>query len=428
MDLIDDFKSRGLFQDSTDEAALRKALSSGVVTGYIGFDPTAASLHVGSLLQILNLARLQRAGHRPVAVVGGGTGLIGDPSGKTEERKLLTREALDANLAGIRAQLGRYLDFDPKRPNAALMVDNAEWLCALNLVEFLRDVGKHFSVNAMVQRDAVKNRLEQRDQGISYTEFSYMLLQSYDFVALYDRVGCTLQLGGSDQWGNILSGIDLIRRMRGAEAHGLTVPLLTTAEGTKFGKTEKGAVWLDPSLTSPYEFYQFWLNTHDGDVERYLSFLTFLGRDEVDGVMVEQQRDPSKRPAQRRLAAEVTRFVHGGDALDRAERATRVFFDVDDWRTLTERDLEAAFSDAPSTALDAAALGTPEASLVALLAKTGLYPSKGQARTGLEQKGVAVNNVVESNPQRTLSRDDLLPGGYVVLRKGKKHYHVLRTR
>ncbi|MFO0648470.1 MAG: tyrosine--tRNA ligase [Polyangiales bacterium] len=427
MDLLEDFKARGLFHQATDEAALREALSKGVVTGYIGFDPTAASLHVGSLLQIILLVRLQRAGHRPIAVVGGGTGLIGDPSGKQAERTLLTREALDVNLQGIRKQLGRYLDFEAPT-NAALMIDNADWLCGLGLIDFLRDVGKHFSVNAMVQRDAVKKRLEERDQGISYTEFSYMLLQAYDFVALYDRHGCTLQLGGSDQWGNIVSGIDLIGRMRGASAHGLTVPLITSSDGTKFGKTEKGAVWLDPALTSPYEFFQFWLNTADADVERYLHFFSFLAGDEVAAVMKEHDLDASKRVAQRRLAKEVTTFVHGEGEFQKAERATRVFFGGDDWRTLDERDLDAAFSDAPSTDLDPALLGTPDAALTTLLVKAGLYPSKGQARTGIEQSGVSVNNAVEKSPQRVISRDDLLPGGYVVLRKGKKHYHVLRAR
>lgn len=427
MDLLEDFKARGLFHQATDEAALREALSKGVVTGYIGFDPTAASLHVGSLLQIILLVRLQRAGHRPIAVVGGGTGLIGDPSGKQAERTLLTRDALDVNLKGIRTQLGRYLDFEAQG-NAALMIDNADWLCGLGLIDFLRDVGKHFSVNAMVQRDAVKKRLEERDQGISYTEFSYMLLQAYDFVALYDRHGCTLQLGGSDQWGNIVSGIDLIGRMRGASAHGLTVPLITSSDGTKFGKTEKGAVWLDPALTSPYEFFQFWLNTADADVERYLHFFSFLAGDEVAAVMKEHDTDASKRVAQRRLAKEVTAFVHGAEEFQKAERATRVFFGGDDWRTLDERDLDAAFSDAPSTDLDPALLGTPDAALTTLLVKAGLYPSKGQARTGIEQAGVSVNNAVEKSPQRVISRDDLLPGGYVVLRKGKKHYHVLRAR
>lgn len=427
MNLVDDFQSRGLFHQSTDEASLRKALASGVVTGYIGFDPTAASLHVGHLLQVLNLVRLQRAGHRPIAVVGGGTGLIGDPSGKQAERTLLTRESLDVNLAALRAQLGRYLDFDASKPNAAVMVDNAEWLTALNYVEFLRDVGKHFSVNAMVQRDAVKDRLT-REQGLSYTEFSYMLLQSYDFVALYDRYGCTLQLGGSDQWGNIVSGVDLVRRMRDAESHGLTVRLITTASGAKMGKTEKGAVWLDPALTSPYEFYQYWFNTHDADVERFLAYFTFLTRAEIDAVMDAQRSDPSKREGQRRLAAELTRFVHGEAALAEATRAAKGLFGVSDWRALSQADIEGMVTEAPRSDIAAATLGTPEAGLVAVLVQAGLYPSKSQARTGVEQGGVSVNDVVEKNPQRVLGPEDVLAGGYVVLRKGKKHYHVLCAR
>ncbi len=427
MNLIDDFKARGLFHQVTDEAALRRAFETSLVTGYIGFDPTAASLHVGSLLQILNLVRLQRAGHRPIALVGGGTGLIGDPSGKQAERTLLTADVLARNLAGVRSQLERYLDFDPAQRNAAVMVDNGEWLTKLNLLEFLRDVGKHFSVNEMVRRDTVANRLE-REQGISYTEFSYMLLQSYDFVALNERFGCTLQMGGSDQWGNIVSGVDLARRLRNAECFGLTVPLLTTATGEKMGKTADGAVWLDPALTSPYAYYQYWLNTHDDDVARFLRFFTFMAGDEVDAVTAAHAADPSKRAGQRRLAEEVTRFTHGDDALDRAVRATRVFFDGLDWRALDAKDLDAAFSDAPATDFEADALGSPTSGLLDVLVRAGLYPSKGQARTGVQQGGVSVNNTVESNPQRVLSRDDLLPGGYVVLRKGRKHYHVLRVR
>lgn len=426
MNLLDDFKARGLFHQSTDEAALRKALSDGTVTGYIGFDPTAASLHVGSLLQITNLVRLQRAGHRPIAVVGGGTGLIGDPSGKSAERTLLTQEVLDGYLQGIRAQLGRYLDFDAKG-NAAMMVDNAEWLCAMRLTDFLRDVGKHFSVNAMVQRDSVKKRLEEREQGISYTEFSYMLLQAYDFLALYDRYGCTLQLGGSDQWGNIVSGADLIRRLRNVEAHALTVPLITSSDGTKFGKTEKGAVWLDPKLTSPFEFYQFWLNVADADVGRYLRFFTFLDVPEIEAITGAHEADPARREGQRRLAVEMTRFVHGEVALDKAVRTTRVLFETSDWRQLSARDLEVAFDDAPSSALATTALGTPDAQLLGLLVQSGLFTSRSQARTGIEQSGVSINNVVERAPQRVLTAEDLLPGGYVVLRKGRKHYHMLRV-
>jgi len=426
MNLLDDFKSRGLFHQSTDEAALRKALDGGMVTGYIGFDPTAASLHVGSLLQILNLVRLQRAGHRPIAIVGGGTGLIGDPSGKQQERTLLTREALDGYLAGIRAQLGRYLDFDAKA-NGALMIDNAAWLCELPLVDFLRDVGKHFSVNAMIHRDSVKDRLSGREQGLSFTEFSYMLLQAYDFVALYDRHGCTLQIGGSDQWGNIVSGIDLIHRMRGGQAHALTVPLVTTASGEKMGKTADGAVWLDPQKTPPFAFYQYWLNLLDADVERFLHYFTFLGAEEIASVAAAHAADPSKRAGQRRLAEEVTRFVHGAEALDKARRVTKVLFEVDDWRTLDAGDLEAAFEDAPKSEMDAALLGGPEASMPAVLARSGLFKSKTEARTGLGQGGVSVNNHIETSAQRVLTREDLLPGGYVVLRKGKKHYHVIRV-
>jgi tyrosyl-tRNA synthetase len=423
MNLIDDFRARGLLHQITDEDGLRAAFEGGTVTGYIGFDPTAASLHVGSLLQIVNLMRLQRAGHRPIAVVGGGTGLIGDPSGKQAERTLLTRERLDENLAGLRAQLGRFLDFGASS-NAALMIDNAAWLGSFALLDFLRDVGKHFTVNDMVRRDTVRDRLT-REQGLSYTEFSYMLLQAYDFLALYDRHECVLQLGGSDQWGNIVSGIDLIHRTRGAKSFGLTVPLITTASGEKMGKTERGAIWLDAGLTSPYAFYQYWLQADDADVRRFLAYYTFLSHDDVDAVATEHAGAPQRRVGQRRLAGEVTRLVHGDDGLARAERATRALFGQDDLRSLQGTELAEALMGAPHTELAAETLGTPAASLVSLLATT-LYDSKTQARTGVTQGGVSVNDQVEKNPQRVLQREDVLPGGYVILRKGRKQYHAVR--
>lgn len=422
-DFVEDLELRGLVHQMT-APELREEMNKERFTAYIGFDPTAASLHVGSLLPVLALARLQRAGHRPIAIIGGGTGLIGDPSGKESERTMLTREKLAVNLAGIRAQLERFLDFSGE--GGAVLVDNADWLCSLNLVEFLRDVGKFFSVNAMVARDSVRMRLEGRDQGISYTEFSYSLLQAYDFLELYDRYGCRLQMGGSDQWGNIVAGTDLIRRVRGVVAHGLTMPLVTRADGKKFGKSEQGNIWLDPELTSPYDFYQFWLNSDDTDVVRYLKNFTFLSIPEIGDLASSVEADPARREAQRVLAMEVTRMVHGADALARSERATAVLFAGDDLSGLSEQELCEAFAGSPSTPLPRAALGSAEAALATVLAATGLAPSKGQARTAITSGGVYVNNRRVDDAAYVLTEADRLGGDFVVLRRGKKSYHVVR--
>ena len=406
---------------------LRAVLRTRRVVGYVGFDPSADSLHVGNLVHLINLMRFQQAGHRPIGLIGGGTGLIGDPSGREAERALLTTEQIAANLAGIRRQVERFLDLGA---DGALLVNNAEWLCTLNLIDFLRDIGKHFSVNQMIVRDSVRTRLETRDQGLSYTEFSYMLLQAYDFLALYDRYGCTLQMGGSDQWGNILSGADLIRRLRGVDAYGLTTPLLTRSDGRKFGKSEEGNVWLDAQRTSPYQFYQFWLNTDDRDVVQYLYTFTLLPVTQVQEAADAVATAPEQRQAQRLLAAEVTGMVHGPAALARAQRATEVLFSPEaDYRQLSEQELREAFQGAPTSELPAAALGTPAAGLVALVAdpQVGLYPSRGQARKDLPQGSLAVNNVPVRDAGRVLTQADLLPGGFVILRKGKKHCHVLRV-
>ncbi|HEX2164790.1 MAG TPA: tyrosine--tRNA ligase [Thermoanaerobaculia bacterium] len=411
---------RGLVEDSTP--GLPEALAEGPVTGYVGFDPTAPSLHVGSLLPILNLARLQRAGHRPIAIAGGGTGLIGDPSGKSDERQLLTREKVAENLAGIRAQLARFLDFSPG-PTQAVLVDNAEWLGELGLMDFLRDVGKLFSVNQMIARESVRRRLAS-ESGISFTEFSYALLQAYDFLELHDRYGCTLQMGGSDQWGNILSGADLIRRLRDRRAHGLVSPLLTNAAGTKFGKTEAGAVWLDPERTSPYTFYQFWLNTADADVVRYLGFFTFLGREEIDALAAETERAPEERAAQRRLAEEVTRIAHGDEALARAERVTDLLFGRGG-AELQADDLLQGFGDAPSSALPAAELEGGVA-LSQLLAHTGLAASRNEARRLISSGGVYVNER-RAEGETTIGRNEAIEGRALLLRKGKKQYHLVRV-
>lgn len=396
------------------------------VVGYVGFDPTADTLHIGSLLPLITLVRFQRAGHRPIGLVGGGTGLIGDPSGKENERNLLSREQVEQHVAGIRRQIERFLDLDG--PRGAIVVNNAEWLCTLNLVDFLRDIGKHFSVNQMIVRDSVRARLETREQGLSYTEFSYMLLQAYDYLALHDRFGCTLQMGGSDQWGNILSGADLIRRLRGVAAHGLTTPLLTRADGKKFGKSELGNIWLDPQRTSPYHFYQYWLNTADADVIPYLKRLTLLPLDEIGAVAEVMERTPEQRAGQRALAEELTRLVHGPEALQRAQRSTIVLFSKDaDFRQLSVEELAEAFQGAPTSRLAPEALGTPAAGLVALLAEVGLYPSRGQARKDLPNGSVSVNHVTVRDVNRVISAADVLAGGFVILQKGRKHYHVLRV-
>lgn len=422
-DFLDDLQARGLIHQMSDPA-LAEALRGGRMTAYIGFDPTADSLHVGSLMQLMTLKRFQLARHRPIALLGGATGLIGDPSGKSTERGMLSHEELERNVAGIRAQVERFLNFND---GDALLLNNADWLGELKLVDFLRDVGKHFSVNVMITRDSVRMRLETREHGISYTEFSYMLLQSYDFLWLFDHYGCTLQMGGSDQWGNILSGADLIRRLRSADAYGLTTTLITRADGGKFGKTEEGNVWLDPARTSPYHFYQFWLNVDDKDVVHYLNSFTLLPLQRIRELADAVQTAPAQREAQRVLAEEVTRQVHGPAALNRAQRATAVLFDKNaDFRLLSEQELAEAFQGAPHSRLDPAALGTPAGGLVAMLADAGLYPSRGQARKDLPNGSVSVSGTTITDANYVLSDKDVLPGGFVILRKGRKHYHVLR--
>lgn len=423
-DFLSDLQARGLLHQMSSPA-VADALRAARVTAYIGFDPTADSLHVGSLLQLVTLRRLQEAGHRPIALVGGGTGLIGDPSGKESERTMLTPERLERNLAGIRAQIDKFLDF---QSSDGLVLNNADWLTNLRLIDFLRDVGKHFSVNAMITRDSVRNRLEQREHGISYTEFSYCLLQSFDFLELYDRHGCTLQMGGSDQWGNIVAGADLIRRLRGAEVHGVTIPLVTRADGRKFGKSEEGNVWLDPARTSPYQFHQFWLNIEDADVIRFLHYFTFLTPAQVTAEYAPLvQSAPQERAAQRRLADEMTRMVHGDDALARAHKAANVLFRKDaDYRELSAQELREAFAGAPTSDLEPARLDTPQAALVSVLAECGLHASKGRAREDVVQGAISINNTPQRDPQYILSKSDVLSGGFLILRKGKKSFHVLR--
>jgi tyrosyl-tRNA synthetase len=420
MSLFDELEWRGMLYDSTD--GLREQLATERLTAYIGFDPTSSSLHVGSLLTVMGLARLQRYGHTPIAIVGGGTGMIGDPSGKSQERVLLSREQLDVNVAGIREQLSHFLDFDAPG-NAALIVNNADWLGTIDLLSFLRDVGKHFTVNYMLQKDSVNRRLES-EEGISYTEFSYLVLQAYDFVQLFDRYGCTLQMGGSDQWGNITAGIDLLRKLRAQKAHGLVWPLMTTSSGQKFGKTEAGAVWLDAARTTPFKFYQFWLNTDDRDVVPYLKSFTFLERTQIEELERATNSSPERREAQRVLAREVTALVHGADHVARAERASQVLFG-EDLTALAIDDVLAVFDDVPSTELTADEFGAG-IGLVELVARVRLAPSKGEARRLVQSGGVYVNNRRLADPTHKLSRDQAIEGKLFVLRKGQKQNHLVR--
>jgi tyrosyl-tRNA synthetase len=404
--VLEDFEQRGLIADVSAE--LGAHLAEGGRTIYVGFDPTADSLHVGSLVPLLALRRVQLAGHRPIVLVGGGTGLIGDPAGKVGERALNAGEQVAAWADRLKAQVRPFLDFD-HGPHGAILVDNYEWLGRLELIPFLRDIGKHFSVGAMIARESVRARL---GAGISYTEFSYQALQAYDFLALHERHGCTVQMGGSDQWGNITAGTELIRRVRGAAAYGLTMPLVTKSDGTKFGKTETGTVWLDPARTSAYEMYQFWLNTADADVGRFLGYFTFLSPGEIDELVRQTQAAPDKREAQRTLAAEVTRLVHGEDARREAERAGQRAFDDDlSWV------LEAEEAGVPSSVLPASESGRP---IWRVLKDAGIVPSTSQARRLIQQGGVEVNR------RRVQSLDETLVAGRYAVKVGKRRvYRVI---
>jgi len=422
MDLIDELSWRGMLQDVTE--GLADVLARERVTAYIGFDPTAASLHVGSLMTVMNLARLQRAGHTPIGLVGGGTGLIGDPSGKSQERQLLTFEQTEANARGIRTQLERFLDFDTA-PNAARMANNVDWLRPIGFLDFLRDVGKHFTVNYMMAKESVKRRLGG-DEGISFTEFSYQLLQAYDYLTLHDRFGCNLQMGGSDQWGNIIAGCDLVRKMRGARVHGLVWPLMTTSAGTKFGKTEAGTIWLDPQLTSPFRFYQFWLNTDDRDVLKHLKFFTWLDRPAIAELENAVETRPGDREAQRALAREVTTLVHGAAETQNAERASAVLFGS----SLAEASADeilTVFDDVPSVELERARL-SDGVSTIELIVSAGLAKSKGEAVRLVKQGGLYVNDQRVTEERGALSLDHAIDGRVIVLRKGQRERRIVRVR
>src|SRR5215207_9080488 len=439
--LLEELKWRGQLFQYTEQ--VEAALGRGQVTGYVGFDPTAPSLHVGNMVPLMGLAHLQRAGHRPIALVGGGTGLIGDPSGKASERTLSSLEVVEENARCIKHQLERFLDFSGSR--GALMRNNADWLVRLGAIEFMRDVGKHFTVNYMTAKDSVKSRL---DAGISYTEFSYMLLQAYDFLELHRREGARLQIGGSDQWGNITAGVELIRRAVGAEAHAVTLPLVTTAAGTKFGKSEAGAVWLDPSLTSPYKFYQFWINTDDRDVGKYLRFFSLLSRDEIEALERAVTERPESRDAQRALAADVTSRVHGADATRVAGDASKLVFDRNaDAREFSTGVLQSLVNELPSAVVTLGGEGSasvtgPDGATTTIAVKTGqdgagldvldafvatgLVKSKGDARRLLQQGGLYANGDKLSPERPLLPVTDAIHGQFYVLRKGAREIAIVR--
>lgn len=412
-DLLDDLKWRGLVSQSTDEAALREAMKK-PVTLYIGFDPTAPSIHVGNLVVLLVLRRFQLAGHNPIPLVGGATGLVGDPSGKNEERSLNTTEIVEQWVARIRKQLEKFLDFDTTA-NPAVMANNLDWIGPLSAIDLLRDIGKHFSVNQMLAKDAVSSRLNK--DGISYTEFSYQVLQSLDFLELYKRYNCTMQLGGSDQWGNITAGLDLIRRAEGGSGHAMTIPLLTKADGTKFGKTAGGAVWLDPDMTSPYAFFQYWLNSDDADVINFTKVFSFKTREEIEALALRHAENPGAREAHRELARELTSLVHSPEIAQRVEVAARALFGQADLAELDEATLASAIAELPRTSVST----TEELpTWTDLLAATGVVDSKSAARRIVKESGAYLNNEKVLGEDFRLEKEHFLCGKYAILRKGKR--------
>lgn len=420
MDLFDDLRWRGLAHQWTGEDALPARLREGPITLYCGFDPSAPSLHIGSLVGLVTLRRFQKAGHRPIVIAGGATGMVGDPSGKSEERNLLSVEQLAENIASIRQQISRFLDFEPR--GSAVLTNNADWLGRMGYIEFLRDVGKHFSVNVMLAKESVRARLEG-EGGLSYTEFSYMLMQAYDFAHLSDEFGCELQVGGSDQFGNIAAGVDLGRRMRGVHLFGLTWPLVTRSDGVKMGKTEAGAVWLDPARTSPYAFYQWFLRLPDSDAGPFLRYFTELSHEEIEALEAAVAAEPQRRAAQRRLARELTLLVHGEEGLRAAERATDALFGGD-LEGLAEAELLEIFADVPSKELPRARLGTMTAAEA--LGEVGLAKSKSEARRLIQSGGATVGDRRLEDPDEVLSARDLASETVMVIRAGKSRFGLLR--
>ncbi|MEH7176517.1 tyrosine--tRNA ligase [Neobacillus vireti] len=417
MDLLQDLAWRGLIYQQTDEESLKDLMGKEKISLYCGVDPTADSLHIGHMVPFLTLRRFQQHGHRPVVLVGGATGLIGDPSGKSEERNLQTLEAVQKNVVGIQKQLAAIFDFDGE--NGAIMVNNYDWAGSMDIVTFLRDIGKHIGVNYMLAKDTIASRLES---GISFTEFTYTILQAMDFNHLYENFNCKLQVGGSDQWGNITSGLELIRKMQpeGSKAFGLTIPLVTKADGTKFGKTEGGAVWLDAKKTTPYEFYQFWINAADADVVKYLKYFTFLSHEEIEGLEKSVQEEPHLRKAQKALAEEMTRLIHGEESLQQAIKITEALFSGD-VRSLSAFEIEQGFKDVPS--FNAADV---EGNLVDLLVAAKISPSKRQAREDISNGAVTVNGERITDTSYELQESDRIEGQFTIIRRGKKKYTLIR--
>ncbi len=431
MNFVDELKWRGMVHSMIP--GTEELLSGGkMVTAYLGIDPTADSLHIGHLCGVMMLRHFQRAGHKPLALVGGATGMIGDPSGKSQERNLLNEATLRHNQEAIKAQLARFLDFDSDAPNRAELVNNYDWMKEFSVLDFAREVGKHITVNYMMAKDSVKRRLngEARD-GLSFTEFTYQLLQGYDFLHLYRHKGCRLQMGGSDQWGNITTGTELIRRTDGGEAYALTCPLITKADGGKFGKTESGNVWLDAARTSPYKFYQFWLNVSDADAEKYLKIFTFLTQDEIAALADEHAGDPGRRPMQKRLAEEVTVMVHGRDAYNAALDASQILFSNnagEQLRRLDEQTLLDIFEGVPTFEIDAARLEAGIPVLDMLAVETGVFSSKGEARKMIQGNGLSINKDKYTDPNGTITSQHLLNGRYILVQRGKKNYFLIIAR
>ena len=421
MHLLDELSWRGMIHDMMP--GTREQLDREMTTGYIGFDPTADSLHIGSLVPILLLVHFQRAGHKPIALVGGATGMVGDPSGKNEERNLLTEDTLRHNAAGVKAQLERFLNFDRSLPNAAEMVNNYDWFKEISFIDFLRDTGKHITVNYMMAKDSVKKRIEG-ETGISYTEFAYQLMQGYDFYWLYQRKNCKLQMGGSDQWGNMTTGTELIRRKSGGEAFVFTNPLITKADGGKFGKTEAGNIWLDPAKTTPYQFYQFWLNASDEDAKKWISIFTFLAKSEIDGLLQQHEQDAAARLLQKRLAEEVTRFIHGQQELEKAIATTQKLFlnQQAPAESLSEEDLASMEGVVHIRfALQDLQQGID---VVSFLAQSGILPSKGEARKLVQGGGISINRKKVESTDWSVGPELLLHGKYLLVQKGKKNYYL----
>ena len=424
---VEELTWRGMIQDIMP--GTEEKLMEGPQAAYVGIDPTADSLHIGHLVSVMILRHFQNCGHKPFALVGGATGMIGDPSMKSAERNLLDEETLNHNVACIKAQLGRFLDFESDAPNKAELVNNYDWMKDYSFINFIRDIGKHITVNYMMAKDSVKKRL-QRDssEGMSFTEFSYQLMQGYDFYWLWKNKGCVLQLGGSDQWGNITTGTELIRRMDGGEAFALTCPLIRKADGTKFGKTEKGNIWLDPERTSPYEFYQFWLNVADDDAERYIKIFTMLDRETIGQIIAEHREDPGQRRLQKVLAREVTVMCHGQEAYDNAVQATQLLFgnvSSEVFRKMDERTVREVFANVPSFEVPAAAFPCNLLDLLAV--KTGIFPSKGEARKMVQGGGVSLNKDKVADIAYEVTAEDIINGHYILAQKGKKNYFIINV-